>query len=74
MARVLSFITACRIDSNCEIEMAEEDEAEEDRNSRENFGLKIGLALSFIAMTVAASYIPSIFMGYSFYNVCILIL
>ena len=55
VARALSFITACRLDANCELESAEAEEEEGNVNSREHFGLKVGLALSFIAMTMHPS-------------------
>ena len=69
VARALSFITACRLDANCELESAEAEEEEGNVNSREHFGLKVGLALSFIAMTLVASCIPVALMKLPYYNV-----
>ena len=74
VARALSFITACRLDSNCELESAEAAEEEADLSSRNHFGLKVGLALSFIAMTLVATVIPVLLMRLSFYNVRALVL
>lgn len=66
MERALKFITACQIDASCDLGTPE---VESDNDSSAHFGLKVGLALSFIAMTVIASLIPSMLMSLPYYNV-----
>lgn len=71
MQLALAFIMACHVDSGCTVEGEESVEAE-DRSVEQPsklWGLKIGLAASFIAITVVASFLPSIFMRWRSYEV-----
>lgn len=69
--RALAFITACQVDPNCTLEddVDHAEEVMEGASSRNYIGLKAILALSFIPMTVLASYIPALFMRAASYNV-----
>ena len=66
----MGYIMACQADTMCVVE-AEEHEAEEERSLDKLWGLKVGLAFSFLVITVIASYIPAIFKGMESYSVCL---
>jgi hypothetical protein len=69
--RALAFITACQVDVNCVLESGEpEDVLMEESNDKSTYmGLKIGIALGFIPMTILSSFIPVLFMNSKFYGV-----
>lgn len=67
--RALAFITACQIDAGCGLGDPAQVEPGADRSSRAHFGLKVGLAMTFIAMTVIASWVPTLLMRLPVYNV-----
>jgi hypothetical protein len=70
VARALAFITACQADPSCELEAGHMDEAEiEVANSKAHLGLKSALALSFVPMTIIASFFPTLFMRSPSYHV-----
>lgn len=69
----MQYIVACQVDSNCVVE-AEHSEDEVDSRSLEKggklWGLKIGLAFAFLAITVVSSFIPLLFKRLSSFKVC----
>jgi hypothetical protein len=68
--RVVAFITACQVDGNCHLRSAAAAQSETDRSRDVTlFGLKVGLALSIIAMTVTSSFIPAAVMQLPMFNV-----
>lgn len=67
--RALAFITACQVDANCALEEDETEQGEKELNSSAHIGLKAGLALALLPMTVISSFIPLLFMRAPSYNV-----
>jgi hypothetical protein len=68
--RVVAFITACQVDANCHLRSAAAAESEIDRSRGVSlFGLKVGLALSIVAMTMTSSFIPAAVMQLPMFNV-----
>eukprot|EP00892_Ulva_mutabilis_P009091 jgi/Ulvmu1/6554/UM003_0188.1 len=72
----LAYITACRIDPTCMVEGdaaagdadGDHDEHDHGSDAAKHIGLKIGLAATFLGMTVVTSYLPLLFMWSSSYH------
>lgn len=63
----LQYVMACQVDSNCVIEAKHSENAKDksaDGSEGKLWGLKIGLSLVFVAMSILFSFVPELFKGF----------
>lgn len=69
----MKYIIACQVDSNCVVVAEHSEDLVEERSLEKGgklWGLKIGIACAFLAITVIATFVPALFKGFSSYQVC----